>query len=97
MTYQEDWRTAFPGVNAATRFIEKADEYADRLAGEGDAVVAEIRDRKWAEPDHEGVPQPDLDEVRRLFDRAADAIEDGRLEEASGHLEDVVAYCMPED
>ena len=71
MTFQEDWRTSFPGVNAANRFIECADDYLDRIEDEPDEVVAEIRAQGWAEDGHE--------------------------ESAEGALEDVVAFCMPED
>lgn len=97
MTFQENWRTSFPGVNAANRFIECADGYLDRMEDEPDDVVDEIREQGWAEGGHEGVPQPDLDEIRRLFERAADAIEAGDLQIAEGALDDLVAFCMPEE
>ena len=97
MTFQGDWRTSFPGVNAANRLIECADDYLDRMEDEPDDVVDEIRDQGWAEGGHEGVPQPDLDEIRRLFERAADQIEAGDFQGAEGTLEDLVAFCMPED
>lgn len=96
MTFHDDWRTSFPGVDAATRFIEAADDYRDRMKVDPGRVVAEIRERRWAEAGHEGVPQPDLDEIRRLFARVGEAIEAGDLEAAEEFLDDVVAFCMPD-
>lgn len=97
MELKEDWREAFPSVLAAARFREKAAEYMDRLATQPEAVVAEIAEQHWAhDVELEGVPQPELDEIRSLFDRAAEALEEEEPELAIGLLEDVITYCSPE-
>ena len=98
MELKEDWRESFPGVLAATRFREKAAEYIERLGVDPDEVVAEIGEQHWAhEIDMGGVPQPELDEIRSLFDRAAEALEEEEPELAIGLLEDLIAYCSPEE
>lgn len=95
MTFQGDWRGAFPGVNAASHFRMRADEYIEQLRGDPEAVAADIDDRGWVPDSFEGVPQPALDEVESLFDRAREAVAEGDLGAARGHLEDVIAYCTP--
>ncbi len=98
MELKEDWRVSFPGVTVAARFREKAAEYVERLATEPEAVGAEIGSQRWGhEFDLAGIPQPELDEVRSLFERAGEAIEEGAMDDAVGLLEDVIAYCTPEE
>lgn len=96
MEFQEDWRVAFPSVNAANHFQEQADAYLARLPAEADGVASEIEAQAWA-PDFalEGVPQPAVDEVRSLFERAGEALREKDVAAARGLLEDVIAYCTP--
>jgi hypothetical protein len=96
MTFGEDWRGAFPGVNAATHFRTRASEYRERLPADASGVAADIAAQGWA-PDValEGVPQPALDEIRSLFERAGQAALDGDPEAARELLEDVIAFCTP--
>jgi hypothetical protein len=96
MTFGEDWRSAFPGVNAATHFRARASEYIERLPAEADGVAADVADQGWAPDfDLEGVPQPALDEVRSLFERAGQAAAEGDPEAARKLLQDVIAFCTP--
>lgn len=93
MTF-DDWRVAFPGVNAATHFRTRAVEYIERLPEDAEGVADDIDGQGWApEGGVEGVPQPSLDEVQSLFERAGEAARDGDTEGARGLLEDVIAYC----
>ena len=95
MTFQGDWRDSFPGVNAASHFRLRAEEYIERLPVEARAVADDIDGRGWVPESLEGVPQPALDEVESLFERARDALAEHDLDAARGHLQDVIAYCTP--
>lgn len=98
MSFGEDWRGAFPGVNAATHFRARAADYIERLAADAEGVADDIDAQGWA-PDGaiEGVPQPALDEVRSLFERAGGAAREGDVEGSHAMLEDVIAYCTPSE
>jgi hypothetical protein len=98
MEFQEDWRSAFPSVTAATKFREAAEAYQARLSSDHAGVGRDIIDLAWAsDVSLEGVPQPALDEVRSLFQRAGEAAADGEVVVARELLEDVIAYCTPAD
>lgn len=98
MEFQEDWRSAFPSLTAATRFREAAEGYQARLSTDHAGVGRDIIDLAWAsDVSLEGVPQPALDEVRRLFQRAGEAAADGDVLAARELLDDVIAYLTPGD
>jgi hypothetical protein len=98
MELKEDWRVSYPGVTMAEHFRHQAEGYLARLTTEPEAVARDIGQQGWARDlEIVGVPQPELDEVQSLFERAGEALDAGDPEGAAGLLVDLIAYCTPDE